>query len=53
MIPWKKNLQVFLVFNAEIYAIDVTLNFISQNKNEKYIIFSDSPSVIAAIKKNI
>ena len=38
------------IFSAEIYAIHLALDLISENKNSKYIIFSDSKSAIIAIK---
>ena len=37
------------IFTAEVCAIDLTLNIISKDKHNKFIIFSDSFSVL--IKK--
>ena len=38
------------IFSAEIYAIHLALDLISENKNHKHIIFSDSRSAITAIE---
>lgn len=38
------------IFSAEAYAIKLALNFISKNKGENYIIFSDSLSVLTSLK---
>lgn len=38
------------IFSGEIYALTLALNLISNNKNPKYIIFSDSLFALKAIK---
>ena len=38
------------IFSAEAKAIDLALNFVSKYKEDKYIIFSDSFSVLQSIK---
>ena len=41
------------IFTAEICAIDLALDIISKNKYSKYIIFSDSLSVLTSLKNKI
>ena len=38
------------IFNAEVCAIDLTLNIFSTDKHNKFIIFSDSLSVLISLK---
>ena len=38
------------IFTAEVCAIDLALNIISRDKNNKFIIFSDSLSVLTSLK---
>ena len=38
------------IFTAEICAIDLALNIISKNKQQNFIIFSDSLSVLASLR---
>ena len=38
------------IFTAEARAIDLALNIISKSKNKKFIIFSDSLSVLLSLR---
>ena len=38
------------IFTAEVCAIDLTLNIISRDKHNKFIIFSDSLSVLTSLE---
>ena len=38
------------IFTADVCTIDLTLNIISRNKHNKFIIFSDSLSVLTSLK---
>ena len=38
------------IFTAEVCAIDLVLNIISRDKHSKFIIFSDSLSVLTSLK---
>ena len=38
------------IFTAEVYAIDLALNIISRDKHNKFIIFSDSLSVLTSLE---
>lgn len=49
--PSKKKQKTASIFNAEVCAISVAFDFISRKKKENDVIFSDSLSVITAIKK--
>ena len=37
------------IFTAEVCAIDLTLNIISKSKGKKFLIFSDSLSVLTSL----
>ena len=41
------------IFTAEVCAIDLALNIISRNKHNKFIIFSDSLSVLTSLKNKL
>ena len=38
------------IFTAEVCAIDLALNIISRDKHKKFIIFSDSLSVLTSLE---
>ena len=41
------------IFTAEAHAIDLALNIISKSKHKKFIIFSDSLSVLLSLRNKI
>ena len=41
----KKGLKETSIFSAEVYAIDLALNLISENKSKNFVIFSISQSI--------
>ena len=41
------------IFTAEVCAIDLALNIISKNKEKKFLIFSDSLSVLTSLSNSL